>query len=456
MNTAHKKPRFLRLPTGRQALCIQVRKSYIIMNIESLHAHEILDSRGNPTLNVTVLLENGLSGNASVPSGASTGIHEDLELRDGDPKRYHGKGVLKAVANVHKKIAPVLVGMDVTRQRDLDAAMMTLDGTPNKSNLGANAILGVSLACAHAAARAKQMPLYDYIRRTFDLPFETYRMPVPTMNVLNGGAHAGWILDFQEFMIVPKQSTFRERVRAGAEIFHELGLLLKKKGFSTLKGDEGGYAVSLKTNEEAFKLIMQAIKKAGYQAGKNVFLAMDPAVSELYDKKTKQYKLNTEGKSLTSTQMITMWERWIKKYPILSLEDGLDQDDWDGWVEMTKRLGKKIILVGDDFLVTDVKRLTKAIERKAGNAILIKVNQIGTLSETIDAIMLAKQYGFKISISHRSGETVDTTIADLAVAVNADYIKAGSLSRAERLEKYNRLMEIEEEVSTYARQNKKT
>ena len=426
------------------------------MKIESIHAHEILDSRGNPTLNVTVLLENGLSGSASVPSGASTGVHEALELRDADPKRYHGKGVLKAIANVHKKIAPVLVGMDVTRQRDLDAAMNVLDGTPNKSNLGANAILGVSLACAHAAARAKQMPLYAYIRHTFDLPFEIYRMPVPTMNVLNGGAHAGWILDFQEFMIVPKQSTFRERVRAGAEIFHELGLLLKKKGFSTLKGDEGGYAISLKHNEDAFKLIVQAIKNAQYQPGKNVFLAMDPAVSELYDKKLKRYQLKTERKSLPPAHMIAMWERWIKKYPIISLEDGLDQDDWDGWIEMTKKLGKKTILVGDDFLVTNVERLTQAIERKAGNAILIKVNQIGTLSETIDAIMLAKQYGFKISVSHRSGETVDTTIADLAVAVNADYIKTGSLSRSERLEKYNRLMEIEEEVSAYARQHKKT
>ncbi|KKR04513.1 MAG: Enolase [Candidatus Uhrbacteria bacterium GW2011_GWF2_39_13] len=426
------------------------------MNIESIHAHEILDSRGNPTLNVTVLLENGLSGNASVPSGASTGIHEALELRDGDPKRYHGKGVLKAVANVQKKIAPLLVGMSVVRQRDIDSAMNTLDATPNKSNLGANAILGVSLACAHAAARAKQMPLYAYIRHIYQLPLETYRMPVPTMNVLNGGAHAGWILDFQEFMIVPKQSTFRERVRAGSEIFHELGALLKKKGFSTLKGDEGGYAVSLKNNEEAFKVIMQAIKNAGYQPGKNIFLAMDPAVSELYDKKTKQYKLKIEGKSLTSTQLIAMWERWIKKYPIISLEDGLDQDDWDGWVEMTKKLGKKTILVGDDFLVTNVERLTQAIERKAGNAILIKVNQIGTLSETIDAILLAKQYGYKVSVSNRSGETADTTIADLAVAVNADYIKTGSLSRSERLEKYNRLMEIEEEIFTYVRQNKKT
>ena len=274
------------------------------------------------------------------------------------------------------------------------------------------------------------------------------------MNVLNGGAHAGWILDFQEFMIVPKQSKFRERVRAGAEIFHELGTLLKQKGHSTLKGDEGGYAVPLKTNEEAFKLIMQAIRQAGYTPGKDVFLAMDPAVSEIYNDKTKRYHLKVEGKTLTSVQMIAMWERWLKKYPIVNLEDGLDQDDWEGWVEMTKKLGKagkagragRMALVGDDFLVTNVSRLVKAIEMKAGNAILIKLNQIGTLSETIDAIMLAKQYGWKVSVSHRSGETEDTTIADLAVAVNADYIKTGSLSRSERLAKYNRLMEIEEEI----------
>ncbi len=417
------------------------------MNIESIHAHEILDSRGNPTLNVTVLLKDGTSGCASVPSGASTGDHEALELRDGNSKRYHGKGVLKAMANVHKVIAPKLIGMNVTHQRDIDAMMMELDGTMNKSKLGANAILGVSLACAHAGARTRKMPLYEYIRWVFSLPLTAYRLPVPTMNVLNGGAHAGWILDFQEFMIVPKQTKFKERVRAGAEIFHELGTLLKKKGYSTLKGDEGGYAVPLKTNEEAFKLILSAIKNAGYKAGKDVFLAMDPAVSELYDDKTKHYHLKVEGKTLTSAQMIAMWKKWLKKYPIISLEDGLDQDDWDGWIELTKRLGKKVALVGDDFLVTNVSRLAKAIELKAGNAILIKVNQIGTLSESIDAIMLAKQYGWKINVSHRSGETEDTTIADLAVAVNADYIKTGSLSRSERLAKYNRLMEIEEEVS---------
>jgi enolase len=417
------------------------------MKIESIHAHEILDSRGNPTLNVTVLLANGVSGSASVPSGASTGVHEALELRDGDPKRYHGKGVLKAVKNVQKKIMPALVGMNVTRQRDIDGVMMELDGTPNKEKLGANAILGVSLACAHAAARVRKLPLYAYIRETFDLPLSTYRLPIPTMNVLNGGAHAGWILDFQEFMVVPTQRKFKERVRCGAEIFSELGTLLKKKGFSTLKGDEGGYAAALKKNEDAFKLILQAVKKAGYIAGKDVFLAMDPAVSEIYKKSKKRYQLKVDGKELTSDQMITMWESWVKKYPIISIEDGLDQDDWDGWVELTKRLGDKVVLVGDDFFVTNTDRLAKGIEMGAANAILIKVNQIGTLSESVDAIMLAKQYGYKTSVSHRSGETADTTIADLSVAVNSDFIKTGSLSRSERLAKYNRLMEIEEEVS---------
>jgi enolase len=417
------------------------------MKIESIHAHEILDSRGNPTLNVTVLLTNGVSGSASVPSGASTGVHEALELRDGDPKRYHGKGVLKAVKNVQKKIMPALVGMNVTRQRDIDGVMLELDGTPNKSKLGANAILGVSLACAHAAARVRKMPLYAYIRETFDLPLQKYQLPIPTMNVLNGGAHAGWILDFQEFMVVPTQRKFKERVRCGAEIFYELGKLLSKKGFSTLKGDEGGYAVPLKKNEEAFKVILQAVKKAGYTAGKDVFLAMDPAVSEVYKKSKKRYQLKVDGKEMTSEQMIKMWESWVKKYPIISIEDGLDQDDWDGWVELTKRLGDKVALVGDDFFVTNTERLAKGIEMGAANAILIKVNQIGTLSESIDAIMLAKQYGYKTSVSHRSGETADTTIADLAVAVNSEFIKTGSLSRSERLAKYNRLMEIEEEVS---------
>jgi enolase len=428
------------------------------MKIIKVHAHEILDSRGNPTINVTVLLESGVVGSASVPSGASTGTHEALELRDNDPKRYHGLGVKKAIGNIHKKIAPAIIGMDVTRQREIDETMIELDGTPNKSKLGANAILGVSLACAHAAAKASKMALYEYLRKMIepkthrsDRSYTTYVFPYPTMNVLNGGAHAGWILDFQEFMIVPRQKLFCERVRCGAEVFYELGKLLASRGHSTLKGDEGGYAVAFKTNEDALKMIMLAIKKAGYVAGKDVNLALDPAVSELYDHKTNSYHLRAEGKTLTTEQMIAMWERWVKKYPIISLEDGLDQDDWDGWVEMTRRLGKKIALVGDDFLVTNVDRLARAIAMKAGNAILIKVNQIGTLTEALDAITLAQQNGYKVSVSHRSGETEDTTIADLAVAVGADFIKTGSLSRSERLAKYNRLMEIEEEIQNYGR-----
>ena len=415
--------------------------------INSIHAHEILDSRGNPTLNVTVHLSNGMIGSASVPSGASTGVHEALELRDGDKKRFNGKGVQKAVKNVNTKINKALSGVDVVNQREIDEIMIELDSTKNKSKLGANAILGVSLAVAHAGARAKGLQLYEYLRWAYDLPHKKYRLPIPTMNVLNGGAHADWILDFQEFMIVPVQKKFKERVWCGAEIFHALGELLHDKGLSILKGDEGGYAVRFSKNEKAFEMSMKAIKKAGYKAGKDVFLAMDPAVSEIYDKKTKKYKMKVDKKSMTSKQMIDMWEKWLKKYPIISLEDGLDQDDWDGWVEMSKRLGKKVTLVGDDFLVTNVERIQKAIDLKAANAVLIKMNQIGTLSETIDAILLAQQFGWKTSVSHRSGETSDTTLADLAVAVNSDFIKTGSLSRSERLSKYNRLIEIEEEVS---------
>ena len=414
------------------------------MNIESIHAHEILDSRGNPTLEVTVLLSNGVSGSASVPSGASTGVHEALELRDGDKKRYGGQGVLKAIRNVHGKIAPALVGMPVSAQREIDSRMIFLDGTANKSKLGANAILGVSLACAHAAARG--LPLYAYLRDAFDLKHKAYRMPTPTMNILNGGAHAGWILDFQEFMVVPKQRKFRERVRCGSEVFHALGRLLKKKGFSTLVGDEGGFAVRLAKNEEALKTIVQAIKDAGYAPGKDVMLAMDPATSEFYDAKTKRYGLKADGVSLTSDQMIAMWEKLAKKYPIVSLEDGLAEDDWEGWKKLTDRLGDRMALVGDDFFVTNAERLRRGIEEGCANAILIKVNQIGSLSETMDAILLAQANGYAVSVSHRSGETTDTTIADLAVAVNAEYIKSGSLSRSERLAKYNRLMEIEGEV----------
>ncbi|MFH1089421.1 MAG: phosphopyruvate hydratase [Candidatus Uhrbacteria bacterium] len=428
--------------------------------IETIHAHEILDSRGNPTLKVSVLLTDGTVGSASVPSGASTGSHEALELRDGDPKRYGGKGVLTAVKNVNTKICKALVGKDVLRQREIDKELVFLDGTANKSKLGANAILGVSLACAQAAARHRRVPLYEHLRWTFDLQEKTYKMPYPTMNVLNGGAHAGWCLDFQEFMIVPQQKKLRERVRCGAEVFHALGALLKKAGFSTGVGDEGGFAVSFKKNEEALQWLVKAVKAAGYKIGTDVKFALDPASSELYDAKKKVYQLKKDDnhplfprgagslprKGRTSDEMIAMWKKWVGKYPIVSLEDGLAEDDWGGWQKLTKELGHKISLIGDDLFVTNVERLRKGIEQKAGNAILIKLNQIGTLTETIDAIMLAKQAGYKVSVSHRSGETADTTIADLAVAVNADFIKTGSLSRSERVEKYNRLMEIEEEV----------
>jgi len=415
-------------------------------SIDVIHAHEILDSRGNPTLNVTVMLQDGVRGSASVPSGASTGIHEAWELRDGDKKRYRGKGVLQAVKNVNTKIARELYGMDVLHLQKIDDAMRLLDGTVNKEKLGANAILGVSMACAHAGAHHRSIPLYQHLREMYEFSFKTYKLPTPTMNVLNGGAHADWILDFQEFMIVPQQRLFKERVRCGSEVFHALGDLLKRAGHSTLKGDEGGYAVGFKKNEDAFKMIMKAIKKAGYAPGEDVKLAMDPAVSEIYNKKTKRYELKREGKKLTSAQMIAMWEKWVKKYPIISLEDGLDQDDWENWTVLNKRLGRQVSLVGDDFLVTNVERLQKAIDMKAANAILIKMNQIGTISETMAAIALAQKNKWKISVSHRSGETADTTIADIAVAVNADFIKSGSLSRSERLAKYNRILAIEEEL----------
>jgi enolase len=415
--------------------------------ITDIKAREILDSRGNPTVEVKVWVEGGFMGRAAVPSGASTGTHEALELRDGNPKRYGGKGVLKAVRNVNVVIREKVLGMEVTAQRALDAAMLKLDGTPNKRRLGANAILGVSLAAARAAAASQGMPLYAWLRRAFSLPLTDWLMPVPTMNILNGGAHAGFAIDFQECMVVPRQKTTAERVRAGAEIFHALGKILKKKGYVTSVGDEGGYAPHLKSNEEAFKLIAAAVKDAGYRLGKDVFLGMDVAASEFYDAKKKRYALKVEKKSLDAAGMIRLYEKWMKKYPIESIEDGLAEDDWANWETLTKRLGRKVALVGDDLFVTNVKRLQEGIDRKAANAILVKVNQIGSLSETIDAIMLAKGNGYKTSISHRSGETADTFIADLAVAVGSEYIKTGSLSRSERLEKYNRLMEIEAEVT---------
>ena len=415
--------------------------------IRDIKGREILDSRGNPTVEAKITLSDGTIAKASVPSGASTGSHEAHELRDGDKRRYGGLGVTKAVKNIDGPIADALRGMEVQEQKKLDARMRDLDGTPNKSKLGANAILGVSLAAARAGATSLQLPLYRYLRDIFDLPREDgYKLPLPMMNVLNGGAHADWSIDFQECIIIPKQKKFRDRVRCGSEIFHALRGILKAKGFSVGVGDEGGFAPKLKKNAQAFELIALAVRKAGYKLGADVGFGMDPATSEFYDAKKKKYILATDGRKLDSDGMVKMWMSYVKKWPFVSIEDGMAEDDWSGWKQLTDALGKKIALVGDDFFVTNVDRLRMGIERGAANAILIKVNQIGTLSETIEAIRLAQRSGYKVAVSHRSGETADTTIADLAVAVNAEFIKTGSLSRSERLEKYNRLMEIEDEV----------
>jgi enolase len=411
--------------------------------IKRIHAREILDSRGNPTIAVDVELEGEIVATASVPSGASTGTREALELRDGDKKRYEGKGVLKAVANVNTVIAKKLVGMDATKQRDIDEAMLDLDGTENKTKLGANAILGVSLAVVRAAALAKKMPLYKWIRAVYGLDVKGEPMPLPMMNILNGGAHADWAIDFQECIIIPRQKKFSERVRAGSEIYHALGKLLKSKGYSVGIGDEGGYAPHLPSNEEAFKLILDAIEQAGYAPGRDVVLGTDVAASEFYDEDKKVYEFRCEKRELSSAEMIRLYEKWLAKYPLMTIEDGLSELDWDNWEALTKKLGKKLTLIGDDIFVTNAKILDQGIKRGVGNAILIKVNQIGSLSETMETIELAREHGYKLAISHRSGETADTFIADLAVAVGAEYIKTGSLARSERLEKYNRLMEIE-------------
>ena len=415
--------------------------------IDQIHAHEILDSRGNPTVAVTVLTKKGVLGTAAVPSGASTGSHEAMELRDGDKKRYRGKGVLKACRNVNNKIAPKLRGMNVTAQREIDDIMIQMDGTTNKKRLGANAILGVSLAVAHAGAKSKGMPLYAYLRWVYDIMDDKWVMPMPLMNILNGGSHASTNIDIQEFIIVPTGiKKFRERVRAGSEIFHALGDILRADKLDTDVGNEGGYAPDLGQTEDALKYIMKAIKKAGYVPGKQVRLGLDVAANEFYNEKKDRYIMRTDKKKLTDEQMIEMLEDWVDKYPFVSIEDGLQEDKWDEWIELTKRLGKKVYLIGDDLFVTNPKRLQMGIDKNVANAILIKPNQIGTLSETIATIQLAQANGYKIAVSHRSGETTDTTIADLAVAVNADFIKAGAPSRSERLVKYNRLMEIEEEL----------
>ena len=418
------------------------------MKISKIHAREVLDSRGNPTVEVEVTLENGLSEIAIVPSGASTGENEALELRDGDKSRYLGKGVLKAVENVNAKIAPKVEGLNVFDQLTIDRTMLDLDGTPFKKNLGANAILAVSLACARAAAKALNMPLYRYLGGV-----NAKVLPTPMMNVVNGGAHADSTVDFQEFFIIPAGfDTFHEALRAGVETFHALKDVLKKKGYVTAVGDEGGFAPSCKDgNTEPLELIMEAIKKAGYVPGKQIFLGMDVASSEFYDAETKTYKLVKSGQGTkNSDEMIAWYKEMIETYPIITIEDGLAESDWEGWEKLTKELGDKIQLVGDDLFVTNKTFLTEGIKRHVANSVLVKVNQIGSLTETLDTCRLAQINAYTCMVSHRSGETEDTTIADLAVAINAGQIKTGSASRTDRIAKYNRLLRIEEELGDEA------
>ncbi len=418
--------------------------------IESISALEILDSRGNPTVEVEVMLMDGSWGRAAVPSGASTGEHEALEMRDGDKKRYLGKGVSKAVANVNGVIADALFGWDAAEQKAIDSELLTMDGTPNKSKLGANAILGVSLAVAKAAANSFGMPLYRYLGGVY-----AHVLPVPMMNILNGGVHTAWqSTDMQEFMVMPFGApSFTEGVRWGAEIYHTLKSVLKEKGYSTLVGDEGGYAPALKTNSEAIEVILTAIEKAGFKAGRgqDVAIALDPAASELYDEKTKKYNLRKEGRELTGEQMVEFWAKWVKDYPIVSIEDGHAQDDWTSWQLMVKQLGDKIQIVGDDLLVTNPERVRRAINDNAANALLVKVNQIGSLSETIEAVDLCQRAGWRAVTSHRSGETEDATIADLAVALNTGQIKTGAPARSDRVAKYNQLLRIEAELGSEAK-----
>lgn len=415
--------------------------------IIDIKAREVLDSRGNPTVEVEVLTENGCLGRAIVPSGASTGKYEAVELRDGDKKRYLGKGVLKACQNVEDIIREHLIGEDVFDQRYLDRMMMDLDGTANKSKLGANAILGVSLALAKAAAEESTQPLYRYLGGP-----NAHVMPVPMMNILNGGSHADNSIDFQEFMIMPVGAdSFSEGLRMGVEIFHSLKQVLHKKGYSTNVGDEGGFAPNIKSNKEAVETVLKAIEKAGYKPGEEVMIAMDAAASEFYNSKEKVYHFaKSTGDKLTASEMVDYWKNWVDNYPILSIEDGLDEDDWDAWQLLTKAVGDRCQLVGDDLYVTNTKRLQKGIELGASNSILIKVNQIGTLTETIEAVSLATRNGFTSVMSHRSGETEDVTIADLAVALNTGQIKTGSASRSDRIAKYNQLLRIEEELGETA------
>jgi enolase len=409
--------------------------------IEDVIGREILDSRGNPTVEVDVYLMDGSMGRAAVPSGASTGVHEALELRDGDKSRYQGKGVLTAVENVNGEIADALIGWDALEQKAIDEMLIELDGTPNKSKFGANAMLGASLAVAKAAASALSLPLFRYIGGVY-----AHILPVPMMNILNGGAHTGWqSTDAQEFMVMPLGAeSFTEGLRWGAEIYHALKSVLKGRGYTALVGDEGGYAPALKANSEAVEVILEAIAKAGYKAGEQVAIALDPAASEFYEEDSKLYNLRKEGRKLTSEEMVAFWKSWVDQYPIVSLEDGLAQDDWAGWQLMVKELGDRIQIVGDDLLVTNPERVRRAIKDKAANALLVKLNQIGSLTETIEAVETCHRAGWRAVTSHRSGETEDSTIADLAVALNMGQIKTGAPARSDRVAKYNQLMRIEE------------
>ena len=417
--------------------------SYII----EVHARQILDSRGNPTVEVDVLTDDGAMGRAAVPSGASTGIHEAAELRDNDKKKYLGKGVLKAVKNVNTSIADALIGFDITSQAAIDQVMIDLDGTPNKSKLGANAILAVSMAVAKAAAEEANLPLYRYIGGA-----NARTLPMPMMNILNGGAHADNKIDFQEFMIMPVGApSFSEGLRWGVEIFHQLKSTLKKKGYSTNVGDEGGFAPNIQSNEEAIETVLEAIQSAGYKTGTQIAIAMDAANSELWDAKKKKYVFHkSSGKEMSSDQLVKYWDSWVKKYPIISIEDGMAEDDWAGWKNLTDTIGSKCQLVGDDLFVTNVNRLQTGIDKKIANGLLVKVNQIGTLTETINAVSLAQNNGYNTVMSHRSGETEDNTIADLAVALNCGQIKTGSASRSDRMAKYNQLIRIEEQLGETA------
>ena len=415
--------------------------------IEMIHGREVLDSRGNPTVEVEVSLFDGSWGRAIVPSGASTGVHEALELRDGDKSRFGGKGVLKAVENVNSELAELLLGWDATEQRSIDLAMIELDGTENKSRLGANAILGVSLAVAKAAANSLELPLYRYIGGV-----SAHLLPVPMLNILNGGAHTGWqSTDAQEFMIMPLGAqSFSEGLRWGAEIYQELKAVLRAKGYAALVGDEGGFAPALKANAEAVEIILEAIEKAGYKTGEQVSIALDPAASEFYDIDRGVYLLRSEGKELSGEELVEFWASWVTQYPIVSIEDGLAQDDWDSWQLMTAKLGDKIQIVGDDLLVTNPERVRKGVELQACNSLLVKVNQIGTLTETLEAVQVCREAGWRAVTSHRSGETEDATIADLSVAIHMGQIKTGAPARSDRVAKYNQLLRIEDELGESA------